>query len=277
MMTGRLKKIIRLGEEEARRAERMMEPADLLSGALLERTGVFAELYLTFPDLSERLAAAENISAAPSGVRIGELSILGGTETKTVFTRAQELRLRYDQHVLNEGHVMRAVLESEDHRLKNCLTQDDRQQILAIVSAPRDMIVPLHKKSFRPHTDVRRAVQAEHNLVRSFVQSQFGDGWLEAVDHAFTQTPVTLFKAEQNNRITGFAAYDAHQKQKGVLGPMGVSQGNRSSGAGTSLLFACLEAMQKEGYRYAVISEAGPVAFYESVCGATIIFEEHNR
>ena len=45
----------------------------------------------------------------------------------------------------------------------------------------------------------------------------------------------------------------------------------RGKGAGAALLLACLHDMATLGYGYAVIGGAGPVAFYEKVCGATVI------
>ncbi|TMW70099.1 GNAT family N-acetyltransferase [Alteribacter natronophilus] len=271
MMTRRLTRLIEWSERQAREAGRPIQPGDLLSGALCERTGVFAELYLTFPDLAARIRRGEGGSEAESGVMIEEVSIPVSTGTAAVFTRARQLRNRYGQDVLNEGHVMRAVMESEDERLGACLSHEDRQRILSITSAPRDMIVPLTGNAFSPPSQVKRAGQSDREQVRSFVGTEFGSGWLEAVDHAFNQTPVTLFTVMQEGDIIGFAAYDADRKQKGVLGPMGVASGERSCGAGTRLLSACLDDMQKAGYRYAVISEAGPVEFYEKTCGASVI------
>jgi predicted N-acetyltransferase YhbS len=45
----------------------------------------------------------------------------------------------------------------------------------------------------------------------------------------------------------------------------------RSSGAGAALLMRCLESLREMGYGYAIIGGVGPAAFYEKVCGATVI------
>lgn len=69
--------------------------------------------------------------------------------------------------------------------------------------------------------------------------------------------------------MLGFACYDA--TAKGFFGPTGVSKDARKQGIGKALLYACLNAMREEGYGYAIIGWAGPVAYYQKTCNATII------
>ena len=69
--------------------------------------------------------------------------------------------------------------------------------------------------------------------------------------------------------VLGFACYDATAKD--FFGPTGVMESQRGKGIGAALLIACMQAMAAEGYAYAVIGGAGPVAFYEKVVGATVI------
>lgn len=68
------------------------------------------------------------------------------------------------------------------------------------------------------------------------------------------------------DKLVGFACYDA--TCKGFFGPTGVDDVCRGKGVGTALLLACLHDMRAQGYGYAVIGGAGPVAFYEKTVGA---------
>ena len=72
-----------------------------------------------------------------------------------------------------------------------------------------------------------------------------------------------------DKEILGFACYDTTCRD--FFGPTGVDESLRGKGAGAALLLACLHDMAAQGYGYAVIGGAGPVAFYEKVCGATVI------
>ena len=52
---------------------------------------------------------------------------------------------------------------------------------------------------------------------------------------------------------------------------MGISLAYREGGIGQALLRRSLSEMQKLGYDYAVIGNAGPIEFYETACGAVVI------
>jgi predicted N-acetyltransferase YhbS len=118
---------------------------------------------------------------------------------------------------------------------------------------------------------IRRANLADYDSVVSFVKAEFGDRWLRSVHNGFQQTPIPIFIAHAGNQILGFACYDVVQMKKGVFGPMGTSLHYRQKGLGKALLHNCLSEMQRNGYAYAIIDNAGPLEFYESACGAVVI------
>ena len=45
----------------------------------------------------------------------------------------------------------------------------------------------------------------------------------------------------------------------------------RGIGLGSALLLRTLEDMACQAYKWAVIGEVGPIAFYEKACGAVVI------
>lgn len=74
-----------------------------------------------------------------------------------------------------------------------------------------------------------------------------------------------------DNEVRGFACYDVARMKKGTFGPMGTSLTCRENGIGKALLLRSLADMQRLGYDYAVIRNAGPIGFYETTCGAVVI------
>ena len=115
---------------------------------------------------------------------------------------------------------------------------------------------------------VRRALAPEAPLILDWVQERFGPGWRAECQVALSACPTRLHIAirEQDGRLLGFACHDA--TGRGLLGPMGVDGAARGQGIGAGLLLASLAAMRADGYAYAIIAGAGPVAFYEKCVGA---------
>ena len=126
---------------------------------------------------------------------------------------------------------------------------------------------------FNPENDFWRLIE---KLVDLFLLSVF---WLVCSLPVFTlgpataalyRSPVSCYAAvDADKQVLGFACYDATAKD--FFGPTGVMESQRGKGIGAALLIACMQAMAAEGYAYAVIGGAGPVAFYEKVVGATVI------
>jgi len=104
---------------------------------------------------------------------------------------------------------------------------------------------------------VKRAIAPERPQLLS---------WVQECDIAFSRVPVSCFCAIREEKILGFACYEA--TFRGFFGPMGVDEATRGKGVGKALLLACLHAMYAEGYQYGVIGGVGPKGFYEKVVGA---------
>lgn len=113
---------------------------------------------------------------------------------------------------------------------------------------------------------IRRALVPEKHLIRSWVKEKFNPHWESECDVAISGHPTSCFIATLEDKLVGFACYDA--TCKGFFGPTGVDDVCRGKGVGTALLLACLHDMRAQGYGYAVIGGAGPVAFYEKTVGA---------
>lgn len=150
----------------------------------------------------------------------------------------------------------------------------DKDEILRIVSSPRDMIVRLDRIFVGESTvgDIRigRAKIEERDVVLGFVRNEFGEHWVPAVTNGFDQEPIPIFIAE-DPLLCGFACYDVVGMNKGVFGPMGTSLNHRGNNIGKALLYRSLYEMQKLGYKYGLIDNAGPIEFYEKCCGAVVI------
>jgi GNAT superfamily N-acetyltransferase len=118
---------------------------------------------------------------------------------------------------------------------------------------------------------VRRAIPPEKHHVLAWVRANFSEYWASETDVAFSRQPPSVWLATLDATLIGFACWDA--TARGFLGPMGVGEAARGKGTGTVLLLAALHDMHAHGYLYGIIGAVGPVAFYESACGATVIPE----
>jgi GNAT superfamily N-acetyltransferase len=129
---------------------------------------------------------------------------------------------------------------------------------------------------------VRRATSNERPALAAWVRRYFSAGWAVECETALAQRPVSCFLAVRPAahapahpydltplELFGFACYDT--SGRGMFGPIGVYPAARGGGVGAALLLKTLHAMREEGYSYAVIGWAGPVAWYQRTVGATVI------
>jgi len=130
-------------------------------------------------------------------------------------------------------------------------------------------VEPIIEQQMAKGITIRRALPPEKRAVVEWVADKFGNGWASECDVAFSNHPVSCFIAVENDRIIGFACYDATCKD--FFGPTGVDESCRGKGTGKALLMACMDALRAEGYGYAIIGGAGPVDFYSKAVGATVI------
>ena len=117
---------------------------------------------------------------------------------------------------------------------------------------------------------IKRVLPHNMDRVVRFVRETFGEGWAGECTVAFSNKPTSCFVAVDDEKLVGFACYDA--TCKGFFGPTGVSEDYRGKGIGKVLLLKSLYAMREAGYGYAVIGwvdEAAP--FYAKTVGATVI------
>ncbi len=117
--------------------------------------------------------------------------------------------------------------------------------------------------------DIRRALAPEKHKIVAWVRENFSAGWASETEIAFARQPISCFIAVREARIVGFACHDATCRN--FFGPTGVTPQARKLGVGTSLLFACLEAMREQGFGYAIIGGVGPAAYYTKTVGAVPI------
>lgn len=141
-----------------------------------------------------------------------------------------------------------------------------------------DLIVKLYETeapgSFEAHQkalgiELRKPIGPEKHAIIAWVLDQFGNTWASEVDVALSNQPQTCFVAVKDNRIIGFACYDA--TALGFFGPIGVAKSHRKNGTGKALLNACLQDMKSKGYGYAIIGGVTDTDFYKYTVGAMLI------
>ena len=115
---------------------------------------------------------------------------------------------------------------------------------------------------------VRRALAPEKPGILAWARENFGF-WEPEIELTLQRTPSSCFLAIRENRILGFAAYDAVCKN--FFGPTGVLPEHRREGIGRVLLLAALHALRAQGYAYSIIGGVGPAEYYAKVVGAQLI------
>lgn len=122
-----------------------------------------------------------------------------------------------------------------------------------------------------------RADRETFPRVLEFIRGQW-PLWAEEVPIAMANEPPSLFYAQRDGRVVGFAAYDAAMFD-GTFGPTGTDPAVRGQGLGVLLLKACLADMKARGYERCEIAWVGPVGFYADKTGAIIhrVFREYHK
>lgn len=255
-------------------------PHHLFIAACQEATGVCGEVYLylyrtmgkDFMDTINKNCSKKNemIHTLETGINVSD-------STVTVLDEARRTMKYYNQSLINEGHIIKAILKKKDEALHEILSEKIKSNIIEIACTPRDLIAPLVGydwiiQELSAAYNVRRANYSDLNHLTKFIESEFGERWLTHVGYAFSNlSEIPIYIAEKNGNIIGFACFDIVRGKKGLFGPMGTSQNDRTKGIGKALLYRCLVDMKKIGYEYAIIGQAGPIEFYERACKAALV------
>ncbi len=277
--TKRAYKILEIVAEEAECSKGIIHPVHLFIGACKEGTGVCAELHMYLfhtvgMDFLAKISLLQQYYANEiEYINVGEFKV--SNKTIEVLKVAKKRMERFQQIVINEGHVLYAIFQG-DTVIDKVISEKMKKDLLQITSEPRDLTVAL--TIFDPicnslSCNIRKAISSDFEKLARFVKDEFGERWLKSLDYGFRtyKEELPIFIAEQGGEIIGFACYDVVRGKKGLFGPMGTAKHNRVNGVGKTLLNHCLYNMKKSGYEYAIIGQAGPIEFYERCCNARLI------
>ena len=113
-----------------------------------------------------------------------------------------------------------------------------------------------------------RATAQPRNRTLDFIEHHFGKIWRFESSRA-----VGIVTREQNNEITGFAAYEANNRGLGTFGPTGVAKPMRGRGIGRELLIDALAGLRALGYDKAIIPWTDAIEFYRKSSLAEVAHE----
>ena len=116
---------------------------------------------------------------------------------------------------------------------------------------------------------VSRASLSDKEELFEFISEEW-ELWLNELEMAFKNNPVSLYIARLAGKIKAFSAYDGNNVGTGWFGPMGTHKDLRGKGIGSVLLFLCLKDIKDKGLSSAIIPWVGPISFYSHYAGATI-------
>jgi len=117
---------------------------------------------------------------------------------------------------------------------------------------------------------VARATEETRERILDFIEDEFSPIWRFEVGRAFDNDPATMFYAEADGEIAGFAAHEANNRGLGFFGPTGVGSAYRGRGIGARLLRASLSDLHRLGYKQAIIPWTNTIDFYRKACGAEV-------
>jgi GNAT superfamily N-acetyltransferase len=112
----------------------------------------------------------------------------------------------------------------------------------------------------------------------AWIRDSFGGEW-----HSESASGWNWFARKPDGDLGGFCTYGqsshrwwwiAHWVDRpdiGIFGPMGVDPALRGKQIGRILARRALGSMKSQGLARAIISAAGPTAFYERCCGAVVV------
>ncbi|GAA0417468.1 GNAT family N-acetyltransferase [Virgibacillus salarius] len=275
-MTDRMQTIIECAEEEAAKTDKQtVSILHLLIAFLKQDASFLAELsYWSSISIEELRCVDNNVQTFDyRQMSSPYFSIPVEKDVTIVFASAIGYMQKFNQIYLNEGHLLKALLRTD--QVDKLLTDDDKFMMISLGATARDMITHLGNYSF-PNIPssfgIRRVYHTDRNKLVSFVYDHFSREWSLTIERAFVEGKDTIYVATDSQRnYVGFAAFDIFQNKKNYFGPMGVKLDLRGNGIGFGLLHHCLRDMKEIGYEYAILGGAGPIEFYEKACKAVII------
>jgi mycothiol synthase len=116
---------------------------------------------------------------------------------------------------------------------------------------------------------LRRALPSDREAAVALGYSTGGDWWQSEVVDAFSYDPIRLHvAADATGILVAYAAQDVVGPT--LFGPTATDPAHQRLGLGTVLLKRCLADVLAQGYPKALISGAGPIAFYTRAVGARV-------
>jgi len=272
-LTKQMAKAIILAEAECQRANsQSILPVHLLIGCLEQGSFTVNEaIYHSGLNVNALRNTGTPAEDQISGNSYEHFNMPVSLDTKQVLEDAVGYMEGYNQIFLNEGHVLKALINSgyvEEH-----LTLEQKHYLLSNATVSRDMLMDL-TKYYCPelkYQKIRKVRTVDSEKLIQFLEYEFSGRWTESIKRALDKSEPSIFIALNSEEdIVGFAAFNVG-KEDGYFGPMGVAMGNRSVGIGSSLLHLCLKEMKVQGYTEVIIGGAGPIEFYERSCNASVI------
>lgn len=106
----------------------------------------------------------------------------------------------------------------------------------------------------------------DRDVILGWVREHFHSGWASEVANGLSHHPSRVLVVRKDTTLLGFACFDV--TFPGFFGPTGVAEQARGLGLGKALLIESLHRLNRLGYVYAFIGDAGPVEFYRKTVGA---------
>ncbi|MEW4282746.1 GNAT family N-acetyltransferase [Priestia koreensis] len=252
----------------------VLSTVDLFVGMMEEATGVLKEAAAYCPSVSVMKKWLDDHPQEKEGYIHTMIQRKVTTELEKVVDEAICYMQRYNQIFLNEGHLLKALCKSNHPYwlsfVHECTIPIEK--IVACTIYARNLARSLHHLSWSVRSnEIKRATYSEKEEVLAFIRTNFSREWAETVSEAFTNEVIPLFLAKKQTKLIGFAVYDTYEKRSQHFGPMGVLRSERKRGIGEQLVTCCLQDMKAKGYESVIFYEAGPIEFYEKVCGAELL------
>ncbi|MET0026324.1 MAG: GNAT family N-acetyltransferase [Candidatus Thiodiazotropha sp.] len=138
--------------------------------------------------------------------------------------------------------------------------------------ANNDLLIKLHDPQWFDPTStslnetgirLRKPIGPDRTLLLDWAEHHFPTLWIDEIQRALSNQPVSCWLAQRTDNLLGFACYDA--TALGFFGPLGVIDSAQGQGIGSALTRACLHEMHLKGYRYAIVGRTHSDGFYRRI------------
>ncbi|MGN7175117.1 Clp protease N-terminal domain-containing protein [Paenibacillus sp. FSL R5-0490] len=192
--TDRMQRIIKSAEKEAWLSDcKVIHPVHLLIGCLAERSGALGEIFLKCDLNPDLLRGSVPYTQSIMQSEIFSIPVTDGVIE--ILDTAIHYMNRYNQVFVNEGHLLKALLN--DATIAGILSEEMKNTILTLGTSARDMITHLGSYTFpQMNTSfVRKVHHGDEKQLADFTEKNFSKEWAHTIRWGFQKVKPSIYRS----------------------------------------------------------------------------------